>query len=155
VADLPRRVIGNLLQRCWRLSRGLTLGAQAAVIDAQDRILLIRHTYQPGWHFPGGGVERMETAEAALTRELEEEAGVTLTGEPELFGIYANFRSFPNDHIALFIVRSWVRARVPAPNFEIAEQGLFPRDALPVDISPGTARRLDEIFGGVPRNPMW
>jgi ADP-ribose pyrophosphatase YjhB (NUDIX family) len=150
-----RVIIGKLLQRYWRLSRGLTLGAQAAVIDAQDRILLIRHTYQPGWHFPGGGVERMETAEAALTRELEEEVGVALTAKPELFGIYANFRSFPNDHIALFIVRSWSQARVPEPNYEIAEQGMFSRDALPANISPGTARRIGEIFEGTPRAPLW
>lgn len=150
-----RVIIGKLLQRYWRLSRGLTLGAQAAVIDAQDRILLIRHTYQPGWHFPGGGVERLETAEAALTRELEEEVGVALTAKPELFGIYANFRSFPNDHIALFIVRSWSQARVPEPNYEIAEQGMFARDALPANISSGTARRIGEIFEGTPRAPMW
>lgn len=148
-------IVAKLMQRYWRLSRGLTLGAQAAVIDPQDRVLLIRHTYQPGWRFPGGGVEHHETVEAALTREIEEEVGVELTGKPELFSIYANFSVFPNDHIALFLVRSWQQVRVPEPNYEIAEHGLFARDALPADISAGTARRLGEIFGGVPRQAMW
>ena len=152
---LSHRIIGKVLQRYWRLSRGLTLGAQGAVIDADGRILLIRHTYHPGWHFPGGGVERMETAEAALARELDEEAGVTLTGKAELFGIYANFRLFPNDHVAVYVVRDWHQAHAPKPNYEIAEHAMFARDALPADINPPTSRRIAEIFDGVPRDPMW
>jgi ADP-ribose pyrophosphatase YjhB (NUDIX family) len=148
-------IVGKVLQRYWRLSRGLTMGVQGAVIDKDGRILLIRHTYRPGWHFPGGGVERMETVETALARELDEEACVAMHGKPELFGIYANFRLFPNDHVALFLVRDWQQARTPAPTFEIAEQGMFARDALPADINAPTARRIAEIFDGAPRAHDW
>ena len=147
--------ITRVLQRYWRLSRGLTLGAQAVVVDAQSRVLLIRHTYRPGWHFPGGGVERRETAEAALTRELAEEANIELAGKPELFGLYANFRLFPNDHVALFVVRDWRQPAPPRPNREIAAHGWFERDALPVDINPSTGKRLREVFDGTPRDIMW
>jgi ADP-ribose pyrophosphatase YjhB (NUDIX family) len=150
-----RVIVRTVLQQYWRLSRGLTMGAQAVVVDAQDRIMLIRQTYQPGWRFPGGGVERNETAEMALARELEEEVGVTLTGKPELFGLYANFQVFPSDHIALYVVRAWHQLRVPAPNYEIAEHGLFALDALPADMNPPTARRIAEIFGNGPREVMW
>jgi ADP-ribose pyrophosphatase YjhB (NUDIX family) len=153
VAESP--IIRKLVQRYWRLTRGVTLGAQAALIDPEGRILLIRHTYQPGWRFPGGGVEHGETVEAALVRELDEEVGVILTGGPELFGIYSNAAIFPNDHVALFIARAWQQTRVPQPNHEIAEQRRFAPDALPADLSPGTARRIAEIFGSAPRSPMW
>ena len=139
----------------WRLSRGMTLGVRGVILREGREVLLIRHGYQPGWHFPGGGVERMEPVEVALARELDEEAGVALTGKPELFGIYANFRLFPNDHVALFLVRDWQQARTPAPTFEIAEQGMFARDALPADINAPTARRIAEIFDGAPRAPDW
>jgi ADP-ribose pyrophosphatase YjhB (NUDIX family) len=151
----PPWLITKLMQHSWRLTRGLTLGAQAVVIDAQDRILLVRHTYRPGWHFPGGGVERNETVEAALARELREETGVVLRGRPELFGLYANFRVFPNDHVALFIARHWEQPTTPEPNLEIAAQGFFARDALPGDIGRSSARRLREMFEGEPRSLVW
>lgn len=152
---LPEKLIRKALQRYWRYSRGLTLGAQGVVLDQENRVLLIRHTYRPGWHFPGGGVERGETLEDALRRELHEEAGVTLTGPPELFGLYANHHLFPGDHIGLFLVRAWEQPVVPKPNVEIAEQGMFPWDALPEAISPPTRDRVLEIMGVRPRAPHW
>ena len=54
------------------ITRGMTLGVRTMLIDG-DKVLLIRHTYVPGWHFPGGGVERGETAEASAAREVMEE----------------------------------------------------------------------------------
>lgn len=150
-----RSIITKVLQRYWRLSRGLTLGAQAALIDSDSRILLIRHTYRPGWHFPGGGVERGETIEQALTRELDEEACVALTEPAQLFSIYSNAAVFPNDHVALFVARSWRQLREPKPNHEIAEQRLFAASELPSDLNPGTGRRIAEILGGLERSPFW
>jgi ADP-ribose pyrophosphatase YjhB (NUDIX family) len=151
----PEKMIRKVLQRYWRHSRGLTLGAQGAVLDNENRVLLIRHTYRPGWHFPGGGVERNETVETALRRELHEEAGIELTGPPDLFGLFANHRLFPNDHIALFVVRAWQQPIVPKPNAEIAEQRMFFWNALPENISPPTRDRILEIVEGRPRSPHW
>ena len=150
-----KTLVTKALQRYWRWSRALTMGAQGLVLDAQGRVLLIRHTYRPGWHFPGGGVERNETARTAVTRELAEEAGIELDGEPDMFGLYANFTAFPSDHIALFVIRGWRQPSVPAPNREIAEQGFFAPSALPEGTVAAVERRLAEVIGGQPKSDAW
>jgi 8-oxo-dGTP pyrophosphatase MutT (NUDIX family) len=91
----------------------------------------------------------------ALARELEEETGVKLSGTAELFGIYANFASFPGDHVALFVVRGWERPSSWQPTFEIAEQGFFAADRLPDGSTGATRRRVAEVLGGAPRSEMW
>ncbi len=148
---LPMRIVSAY----WRLTRGATLGAQGVVIDDEGRVLLVRHGYRPGWHFPGGGIEWGETAETALARELEEEAGVIMKGRPKLHGFFANFTVLPSDHVALFVVPEWERPRIPPPNHEIAESRFFARHEIPADAARGTERRLAEILDGAPIEPHW
>lgn len=137
----------------WRIRRPLTMGVRAAVLDAEGRVLLVRHTYMPGWFLPGGGIERRETARDALVRELDEEVGVTLAGDPEFVGLYANFREFKSDHVALFAVRAFTMA--PRRSSEIAAFDFFAPDALPDETSGGTRRRIREVLHGLPPAERW
>ena len=133
----------------------VTLGAQGIITDRSGRVLLIRHGYRPGWHFPGGGVERRETVQAALRREVEEETGIIIEGTPQLFGIYTHFDAFPGDHIVLYLVSRWRQPSIPAPNHEVIAQGFFAVETLPEGTTAPTRQRIAEVFQGRRRSLSW
>lgn len=152
---MKKWIIQKLLFPYWRVKRGMTLGVQGIVLRGANEVLLVRHSYRPGWHFPGGGVEWRETMLAALAREVEEETGVIVKGAPQLHGIFANFQVAPCDHISVFVVKEWDQPRRPAPNAEIREQRFFSVNALPEDIARGARRRIAEIYEGQPHGQHW
>ena len=135
--------------------RPMTLGVRAVVVGADDSVLLVRHGYVPGWHFPGGGVEVGETFVDALKRELEEEACVRATGRPVLHGLYFNGRVSRRDHVAVYVIRDFEVLGVRKPDWEIEEARFFPYRALPEGTSAGTRARLAEIFDGAPMSDPW
>ena len=137
------------------LKRRTTLGARIALIDGEERVYLIRHTYAPGWHFPGGGVEPGESSEAAAGRELGEESPYRVTARPALFGLYHNITVTNRDYVALYLSRDFEVARAFKPNLEIAEFGWFPWRALPPAVASSTARRIAEIFEGAEKDEHW
>lgn len=147
-------LVRPLLQAHARVTRGLTLGVRGMVFDEAGRVLLIEHTYVHGWHLPGGGVEKHETAEEALERELIEEAGVQLAGPPKLLGVYSNARAFRGDHVLIYRIDAW-SACAQTSRGEIHCVDWFEPHALPPGVTPGTRRRIEEALGARPTDVFW
>lgn len=145
---LSQRLLTRLLHVYFRFARGMTFGVRAVVLNEQGEVLLIRHTYVPGWHFPGGGVEVGETAELSLERELVEEAGLVATERPILHGLFFNRGVSRRDHVAVYVLRRFRIESIKQPDREIAEAGFFALDRLPEGTTPATRRRLAEILSG-------
>lgn len=138
------------------LGRPMTLGARAVVVGEWERsVLLVRHSYVPGWQFPGGGVEPGETLEEALARELREEANVELTAPAALKAVYFNRNASRRDHVALYLVTGFRQTAKKTPDREIVEARFFSLEDLPAATTPATRRRIVEIFGGAPVSPYW
>lgn len=154
-----RRPLQPLVRAAARLvfpiMRGLTLGVRALVLDRDGRVYLVSHTYVPGWHLPGGGVERGERLSDALRRELREEALLEPIGPPRLVGVFANFGALPTDHVALFEVRDWREVAGARRSAEISQGGFFAADRLPEHTTGATRRRIAEIATGGPVPDDW
>ena len=138
----------RMIHLYWRFARGMTLGVRAVVLDGDNRVFLVKHSYVAGWHLPGGGVEVGETFRDALRRELAEEARIELVSEPALHGLFFNSHVSRRDHVAVYLIRHFRQDRLPEPNREIVACGFFEASALPAETTEGTRLRISEALEG-------
>lgn len=103
----------------------ILLVAACALVDVDGRVLLAKRPAGKSlaglWEFPGGKVEKGETPEAALVRELKEELGITVPQKclaPFTFASHA----YEKFHLLmpLYVCRNWEGDIVPQDGQEIA-----------------------------------
>ena len=70
----------KILRRWKMLTKASNRGAGVAVWY-QDQILVVRHSYRPGWSLPGGQIKKNELPRSAASRELWEEVGIQTAPE--------------------------------------------------------------------------
>jgi 8-oxo-dGTP pyrophosphatase MutT (NUDIX family) len=144
--------------RCVRTSQWLlgasTVGVRTLVMNDREQVLLVKHTYMEGWHFPGGGVLPGEPARVAAIRELREETGVISAAKIELFGVYFHRVMRVNDYIILYIVNTFTHEPIPLGG-EIGAIEWFSIHNLPDDITDGTRARINEYFFQQPIHDQW
>ena len=135
--------------RVLRIFKPISIGVRIMLIH-DDEVLLVKHTYQDEWYFPGGGTKRKETLEEAARREAFEEVGATLA-DLELFGVYTNLYELRTDHIAVFISKDFTLEE--KKDWEIEAVEFFPLNAQPKSIAPGIHRRIEDYLNGIqPKN---
>ncbi len=70
----------KILRRWKILTKASNRGAAVAVWF-DDQILVVRHSYRPGWSLPGGQIKKNEEPRSAASRELKEEVGIQTAPE--------------------------------------------------------------------------
>lgn len=153
--ELVRVLFSRILHTYFLMRRGLTLGVRAIVRSNDGKFLLVRHTYTPGWHFPGGGVEKGQTAEQALRNELQQETNLQMVGTPVMHGVFYNNNVSKRDHILVYRCAVQGGLEAKSTSMEIAEIGYFSFKDLPLDTDSGTVRRIREMSFGDEKTEVW
>ncbi len=119
----------------------LMVGAAILVLDAQDRLLMMKRSDSGSWGLPGGATEPGEVVEDAAKRETFEEVSLEV-GEMSLFGVFSGpelYYQYPNgDEVynvtVVYLSREW--SGEVKLNDEHTEWGWFDADEIPKDVSP-------------------
>jgi len=123
----------------------------AAVIDGQGQILLVRRADNGQWAMPGGALEVGETPAAGVEREALEETGVRCRAV-SLVGVFDSrlCGTVSRHHLYQFLFlcqpQDHEPAAPPSHAVEVLEAGWFPEDGLPEPLDPGHRTRIPEAF---------
>jgi len=101
---------GNASGRPVRFVVAALILRSAASSAATEVLVCQRRPDQPmslKWEFPGGKIEAGETAEQALTRELDEELGIAATIGPRVAQLRHRYRNGGSIDLQFFAVRQF------------------------------------------------
>jgi 8-oxo-dGTP pyrophosphatase MutT (NUDIX family) len=119
----------------------LMVGTATLIVDAANRLLMMKRSDNGSWGLPGGGVELGEELKTAASRELREETG--LEGDRlNLFGIFSGrefFYRYPNGDevygiMIVYLAQAW-HGEV-CLNDEHTEWDWFAAADIPADLNP-------------------
>lgn len=89
--------LGSGIARCVGSSPilGISDASAIGIVFSSDRqeVLLVQRCDVPVWVFPGGGIEKGESPEEAVVREVKEETGLSVTISKKV-GEYTPLNSF-------------------------------------------------------------
>ncbi|WP_068094305.1 NUDIX domain-containing protein [Novosphingobium rosa] len=138
---LALRLAHQVRRRWWRIRKPRIQGCRVLGMDAQGRVLLVRHSYgSANWMPPGGGVKQGEDPLIAAAREFEEEIGVVLEA-PRL--IAATHDAFHGADNVSYIVAG-LCSGVPAPDGrEIVAAAFFTPGDWPAAMSQGLKKQIE------------
>lgn len=141
VDDIERTVFAQL-------THGAPIACgDAAIVDGDERLLLIQRSDDRLWAMPGGGFNVGETPAEGVAREAAEETGVTVEVD-ELVGVfdsrYCETTSALQLYQFVFLCRPVSSSSATTPH-EVLDQGWFGPDELP-PLSPGHTVRVPYVF---------
>lgn len=136
------------INRALALPNPLVLAVCAILIDQDGRILITERPSDKShggfWEFPGGKLQENESPQAALSRELSEELGISTC-----CGCFHPFRfishPYPECHalVPVFICRKWEGIPRGAEGQQL--RWIVPKEAATLNMLAGNVALLSEL----------
>jgi 8-oxo-dGTP pyrophosphatase MutT (NUDIX family) len=129
----------------------IMVGSTVLVLDAQNRLLMLKRSESGNWGVPGGAMELGETVEETAKRELREETGLE-TGEMSLFGVFSGpdlYYRYPSGeevyNVSVVYLTQDVYGTIELLDGEHHDFKYFNLEKLPKNISPPVKPILKEL----------
>ena len=114
----------------WWLRRPRTRGAYVSVV-CDEEVLLVRHSYKPGWSAPAGGIKHGEQPIETACRELNEETGIlTYPEQLRYVGQFCSRSEYKFDESDVFELVLSEKPHLRIDNREIVEARFVPRESV-------------------------
>lgn len=114
-----------------------SVSVSGIVVDATDRVLVIRRADNGHWEAPGGVLELDESFEEGVRREVAEETGLDVRVD-RLTGVYKNLRG----GIVALVFRCTAQAGRPHPTAEAVDVRWMTADEVRDVMVPAFAVRV-------------
>jgi len=129
----------------WRVFKPKTYGSRAIVLY-DNQILLIKNPSAKHWSLPGGHIEKGETPEQCIIRELKEELDLSINKTEFKLGEYISDNEGKYDTVFIFVVK--LASTYFTKQWEPDDARWFNLSELPENISSAGLRRIKEFLLG-------
>lgn len=116
-----------LVRLFWLITKNKKSRVRAIILDdKEDSVLLVKNLSYNYFHLPGGAIEKDESPEMAIRREVREELGIEITIVKKFSkGFYEGSQK----SIEIFLCTT--KQSVIVPQWELSAAGWFKFDNLP------------------------
>ena len=118
------------------------IGVFALIFDDQGRILLGHRRDIDWWNLPGGGMDKGETIDETVCREVREETGLEVKAE-QLVGVYSKPQK---QEVVLTFRCRVIGGTLQTSTEENRDNRYFEPNALPKNLLPKHRQRIEDAL---------
>jgi len=98
------KITHPLVRFYWRIFKPKTYGSRAIILN-KENILLVKNINNNYWSLPGGKMDKGETPEECLFRELIEELTLSVSKIEYKLGEYFSNKEGKQDTVYIFVIK--------------------------------------------------